>query len=400
MEEPPKSEDSKTFGVVVGVAPVSRRASPRGDGDAGGESERSDEPAGGPSHRRADHLTRGVRSRGPRAAAARARGVILGTAAALPSRVALPSRLTLPPPPPPRRSRDQHAPLDARAGGGFRQHRALRRRRRVRQGDRRGRGQDARGRGRDVQVPLRDRHARRRAKVPALPTARQAADAHAGLGSARRASHGPGAEARVRARAASGHMPSGEDAVRARRAARPKFRARRRLGRRRRRHGRRQRPRAALAKYTGLREKGRGFVPFELRRVPHEHDRDARAPRAQQIRAGDRAVRSADDDDDDETSVALLPLLQFYDSMHVASTRWYLSRVFGRERYCTLPKGGFIEDTLGQLMLRAAREAARARKRRRRRRPAPRRIRKQKRITRRRASSTRYERRTALSART
>jgi hypothetical protein len=45
--------------------------------------------------------------------------------------------------------------------------------------------------------------------------------------------------------------------------------------------------------------------------------------------------------------------------MHVASTRWYLSRVFGRERYCTLPKGGFIEDTLGQLMLRAARSAAR-----------------------------------------
>ena len=57
-----------------------------------------------------------------------------------------------------------------------------------------------------------------------------------------------------------------------------------------------------------------------------------------------------------------MPLLQFYDSMHVASTRWYLSRVFGRERYCTLPKGGFIEDTLGQLMLRAAREAARAAK--------------------------------------
>ena len=36
--------------------------------------------------------------------------------------------------------------------------------------------------------------------------------------------------------------------------------------------------------------------------------------------------------------------------------------MFGRERYCTLPKGGFIEDTLGQLMLRAAREAARAAK--------------------------------------
>jgi len=55
--------------------------------------------------------------------------------------------------------------------------------------------------------------------------------------------------------------------------------------------------------------------------------------------------------------IALLPLLQFYDSMHVASTRWYLSRVFGRERYCVLPRGGFIEDTLGQLMLRQIREA-------------------------------------------
>ena len=77
------------------------------------------------------------------------------------------------------------------------------------------------------------------------------------------------------------------------------------------------------------------------------------------------APTSGPGDDDATTttltrSVALTPLLQFYDSMHVASTRWYLSRVFGRERYCTLPKGGFIEDTLGQLMLRAAREAARA----------------------------------------
>jgi hypothetical protein len=77
-----------------------------------------------------------------------------------------------------------------------------------------------------------------------------------------------------------------------------------------------------------------------------------------------RLPTSGSDDDDATTttltrSVALTPLLQFYDSMHVASTRWYLSRVFGRERYCTLPKGGFIEDTLGQLMLRAARSAAR-----------------------------------------
>ena len=60
-------------------------------------------------------------------------------------------------------------------------------------------------------------------------------------------------------------------------------------------------------------------------------------------------------DDNQKNKITLLPLVQFYDSMHVASTRWYLSKVFGRERYCTLPKGGFIEDTLGQMMLKDAR---------------------------------------------
>jgi hypothetical protein len=40
------------------------------------------------------------------------------------------------------------------------------------------------------------------------------------------------------------------------------------------------------------------------------------------------------------TAVRLLPLVQFYDSMHVASTRWYLSRVFGRRRYINMPRGG------------------------------------------------------------
>lgn len=51
------------------------------------------------------------------------------------------------------------------------------------------------------------------------------------------------------------------------------------------------------------------------------------------------------------SSLELLPLVQFYDSMHVARTAWYLSNVFGRERYCSLPRGGFVEDTLGQRML-------------------------------------------------
>ena len=190
---------------------------------------------------------------------------------------------------PPLAPRHQHAPLDSRPGGGFCQHRAFRRRGRVRQGDRRGRRQDARGRRRAEQVSLRHRHARRREKVQALPAARQASDAHAELRSARRSSARLRPETRVRARAASGHMPSGQDAVRARRAARSKFRARRGFGRRRRRHVRRQRSVAALA---ALRFTDRSFPP-ELRRFPHEHDRDARQTRAQQIRAGDCAVRGA-----------------------------------------------------------------------------------------------------------
>ena len=91
------------------------------------------------------------------------------------------------------------------------------------------------------------------------------------------------------------------------------------------------------------------IAPFEAPRFADSAEDEAR-----------RGEGEGEGENEHERSVALLPLLQFYDSMHVASTRWYLSRVFGRERYCTLPKGGFIEDTLGQLMLRAAREAARA----------------------------------------
>lgn len=56
-------------------------------------------------------------------------------------------------------------------------------------------------------------------------------------------------------------------------------------------------------------------------------------------------------DDKNPREIRLCPLVQFYDSMHVASTRWYLSRVFGVRRYCNMPRGGFIEDTLGQHML-------------------------------------------------
>ena len=75
---------------------------------------------------------------------------------------------------------------------------------------------------------------------------------------------------------------------------------------------------------------------------------------------GSKPGRSGTDDhlrtnDERPSTLKLLPLVQFYDSMHVASTRWYLSRVFGRSRYVNLPRGGFIEDT-GQHMLRTIRE--------------------------------------------
>jgi hypothetical protein len=53
-------------------------------------------------------------------------------------------------------------------------------------------------------------------------------------------------------------------------------------------------------------------------------------------------------------NVSLLPLVQFYDSMHLARTHWYLSRIYGTQRYCTLPRGCFIESALGQFMFQRA----------------------------------------------
>jgi hypothetical protein len=75
------------------------------------------------------------------------------------------------------------------------------------------------------------------------------------------------------------------------------------------------------------------------------------------IRDDDRNAVTTQNEKDHKEKITLLPLLQFYDSMHVASTGWYLRKVFGRNRHCTLPKGGFIEDTLGQMMLADARSA-------------------------------------------
>ncbi|CAL57244.1 hypothetical protein OT_ostta12g01480 [Ostreococcus tauri] len=49
--------------------------------------------------------------------------------------------------------------------------------------------------------------------------------------------------------------------------------------------------------------------------------------------------------------IELVPLVQFYDSMHVARTSWYLSKIYGKDRFVNLPLGGFIEDTVGQHMV-------------------------------------------------
>jgi hypothetical protein len=49
--------------------------------------------------------------------------------------------------------------------------------------------------------------------------------------------------------------------------------------------------------------------------------------------------------------ISFVPLVQWYDSMHIAKTEFYKSRIFGMQRFVNLPPGGFIEDTLGQAML-------------------------------------------------
>jgi hypothetical protein len=54
---------------------------------------------------------------------------------------------------------------------------------------------------------------------------------------------------------------------------------------------------------------------------------------------------------DQHPGLELVPLTQFYDSIHVARTSWFLSSVYGLKRWTNLPLGGFIEDTFGQVML-------------------------------------------------
>lgn len=47
----------------------------------------------------------------------------------------------------------------------------------------------------------------------------------------------------------------------------------------------------------------------------------------------------------------LVPLPAFIDSTFLASTAWLRGCVFGRARYCPLPRGCFLEDVLGQHQL-------------------------------------------------
>lgn len=53
----------------------------------------------------------------------------------------------------------------------------------------------------------------------------------------------------------------------------------------------------------------------------------------------------------EEDNLDLVPLVQWYDSMHIARTSYYLSCIYGQKRGCNLALGGFIEDAVGQFML-------------------------------------------------
>jgi hypothetical protein len=62
--------------------------------------------------------------------------------------------------------------------------------------------------------------------------------------------------------------------------------------------------------------------------------------------------------------VQLLPLAAYLDSTHLAPVAWYRTDVFGPGRRVPLPRGCFLEDTLGQAQLaevRAGGPAAHAR---------------------------------------
>jgi hypothetical protein len=56
-----------------------------------------------------------------------------------------------------------------------------------------------------------------------------------------------------------------------------------------------------------------------------------------------------------DNTVSLVPLVQWYDSTHIASTTYYREFVFDR-KVKRVTKGGFIEDKLGQQQLQVIKE--------------------------------------------
>lgn len=56
----------------------------------------------------------------------------------------------------------------------------------------------------------------------------------------------------------------------------------------------------------------------------------------------------------------LVPLAAFLDSTHVGRCAWFRERVFGPARHAPLPRGAFLEDTMGQAQLRELREGGHA----------------------------------------
>lgn len=56
----------------------------------------------------------------------------------------------------------------------------------------------------------------------------------------------------------------------------------------------------------------------------------------------------------------LVPLAAFLDSTHIARCAWFRERVFGPARHAPLPRGAFLEDTMGQAQLRELRDGGSA----------------------------------------
>jgi len=89
----------------------------------------------------------------------------------------------------------------------------------------------------------------------------------------------------------------------------------------------------------------------------------AAAPSSENVEEEENADNKKDNDEDEggggglelttvtnDNTVSLVPLVQWYDSTHIASTTYYREFVFDR-KVKRVTKGGFIEDKLGQQQL-------------------------------------------------